>query len=140
MSSTNLPFLYKLNGGLPCSGQVAHPGTNGIDWVMPSNANYALLRFGSCYSDGDGTGVTSYYAPSVRELLPGRLEAHGLVQMANEERVQYVETFFKPPSRKRSYHSCCFQFLLICHAHLQICRQVECAGKFYRSSPLYWVD
>jgi hypothetical protein len=42
--------------------------TNGTDWKMPSTARYAVIRFGTCYGDGSGSGESFFASPTVREL------------------------------------------------------------------------
>ena len=41
-----------------CSSTYNIDSTGGVDWVMPANAAYVVLRFGSCYADGDGVNST----------------------------------------------------------------------------------
>lgn len=41
---------------------------NTSDWVMPSNAVYAMMRFGSCYGGTGTTGRVYMYNPVVREV------------------------------------------------------------------------
>ena len=41
--------------------------TNGNDWCMSSETAYIMIRFGSCYSDGDATGHTYFAYPSIEE-------------------------------------------------------------------------
>lgn len=41
--------------------------SNGEDWKWPANAVYAVLRFGSCYGDGDNSGITFFALTQVVE-------------------------------------------------------------------------
>ena len=44
----------------------AHDDTSGnLDWILPSQAAYVVMRWGSCYGDGDGTGASFFVYPSV---------------------------------------------------------------------------
>ena len=41
--------------------------SNGEDWKWPPNAAFTRLRFGSCYGDGDNSGITYFALPQVIE-------------------------------------------------------------------------
>lgn len=40
-------------------------------YVMQGDVQYARLRFGSCYANGNNEGVTHFYQPSIR-LMEGK--------------------------------------------------------------------
>jgi hypothetical protein len=41
-------------------------GTTGVDWVMHPSTAFVLLRFGSCYDNGNNADFGQYAFPSVR--------------------------------------------------------------------------
>jgi hypothetical protein len=42
--------------------------TNGNDWCMAPNTAYIMMRFGSCYSDGNNNGHTWFMYPKIEEV------------------------------------------------------------------------
>ena len=45
--------------------------TSAQDWKLPANASFVILRFGSCYGDGDGQGTSWFAYPQMAEVFPG---------------------------------------------------------------------
>jgi hypothetical protein len=41
--------------------------SNGVDWKWPASATHAVIRFGSCYGDGDNQGISFFALPQVFE-------------------------------------------------------------------------
>lgn len=62
-----LPFTTSNSSTVPISA------TNGVDWVFPSNARSALVRFGSCYADGDGLNTTYFAYPTASQVHPSSI-------------------------------------------------------------------
>lgn len=55
-----------VNPNKPASDVPSH-FSNGVDWKWPSNAVYAILRFLTCYGNGDNSGITYFALPQVIE-------------------------------------------------------------------------
>jgi hypothetical protein len=48
--------------------KVLHGAHESSSYGIDGNVRYSLLRFGSCYANGNSNGVTYYAFPAVREL------------------------------------------------------------------------
>ncbi len=46
--------------------------TNGVDWVLPANTASLVVRFGSCYDDGDGLNTTFFAYPTAHVVRCSR--------------------------------------------------------------------
>lgn len=51
--------------------------TNGTDYCMESGTAYVIMRFGSCYGNGNNTGKTYYAYPVIQEVNPESLGTSG---------------------------------------------------------------
>ena len=50
-----------------------------LDWKFPPNAQFMVLRWGTCYGDGDGTGVSHFVYPEVKQVFKSQIHGQGLL-------------------------------------------------------------